>query len=444
MTSSIRLSECSTRIEEAGNHEGSRARCQPAAPSIRGGRACRGRAMMDAMLRVAVQDHRRLVREELAALFIAEPAVQSASPVASLDELTGIVDRGDLDVIVHSADPADAWSESSLRLHRLTDAATASCLIAAVCGDLVRPTLASDRPVSERPARLTIREAEILRRVADGMSSPQVALSLGISPRTVENHKQRIFAKLGVRSQAHAVALATSVRQSASGAGGPVSVKVLVADPVPLTREIVAEASTRGAVGDVVCVGAVGSLGELRSVSERSRPQVVLSACWFADGELLDAMPALLSTGARVLLLATSTPTDSVSALLLAGASGCLSIDECGQADVLAGVRTVAAGHAALHPSVAAAVLRQWRTMRASTASVTARSEPPTLTSREIEVLSALARGLPTKTIARELSVSPKTVEAHISRLLSKLGARNRAHAISVARSYGLFDGQPI
>jgi DNA-binding NarL/FixJ family response regulator len=55
--------------------------------------------------------------------------------------------------------------------------------------------------------------------------------------------------------------------------------------------------------------------------------------------------------------------------------------------------------------------------------------------------LHALGRGLPTKTIARELSVSPKTVEAQISRLLMKLGAHNRAHAISVARSQGLFDG---
>jgi DNA-binding NarL/FixJ family response regulator len=79
--------------------------------------------------------------------------------------------------------------------------------------------------------------------------------------------------------------------------------------------------------------------------------------------------------------------------------------------------------------------------MRASSDGRPSRSEPPTLTRREVDVLRALGRGLPTKTIARELSVSPKTVEAQISRLLMKLGAHNRAHAISVARSQGLFDG---
>jgi DNA-binding NarL/FixJ family response regulator len=79
--------------------------------------------------------------------------------------------------------------------------------------------------------------------------------------------------------------------------------------------------------------------------------------------------------------------------------------------------------------------------MRASADGQPSRSKPPTLTQREADVLNALARGLPTKTIARELSVSPKTVEAQISRLLMKLGAHNRAHAISMARSQGLFDG---
>jgi DNA-binding NarL/FixJ family response regulator len=168
---------------------------------------------------------------------------------------------------------------------------------------------------------------------------------------------------------------------------------------------------------------------------------MVLSACSFADGNLLDAMPELLSMGARVLVVCTATATEAVSALLFAGASGCLSVDDCAPSDVVAATRTVVAGHAALHPVAAAAVLQQWRMMRSSPGGLLSRSQPPTLTRREVDVLHALARGLPTKTIARELSLSPKTVEAHISRLLTKLGARNRAQAISVARSQGLFEG---
>lgn len=219
------------------------------------------------------------------------------------------------------------------------------------------------------------------------------------------------------------------------------SVKVLVADPSPLLREVLSAPFSAVSSDDLECVGAVGSLTELRAACQRLRPHIVLSACGFADGDLLDVMPELLSTGSRVLVVCTSTATEALSALLFAGASGCLSVDDCAPSEVVAAARTIAAGHAALHPAAAAAVLQQWRLTRASSDGRPSRSEPPTLTQREMDVLHALARGLPTKTIARELSVSPKTVEAQISRLLMKLGAHNRAHAISVARSQGLFDG---
>jgi DNA-binding NarL/FixJ family response regulator len=218
-------------------------------------------------------------------------------------------------------------------------------------------------------------------------------------------------------------------------------VKVLVADPSPLLREVLSASFVESTCDDVECVSAVESLTELRAACQRLRPHIVLSACSFADGDLLDALSELLATGARVLIVYTSTSTEAVSALLFAGASGCLSVDDCAPPDVVAAIRTVAAGHAALHPAAAAAVLQQWRMMRSSPDGLPSRSQPPTLTRREVDVLHALARGLPTKTIARELSLSPKTVESHISRLLTKLGARNRAQAISVARAQGLFEG---
>ena len=216
--------------------------------------------------------------------------------------------------------------------------------------------------------------------------------------------------------------------------------KVLVADPAPLIREILSASFADATRDDLECAGAVGSLADLRVACRQLRPHIVLSACEFADGDLFDAMPELLSGGSRVLIVCTSTATEAIARLLFAGASGCLSIDDCAPSDVVTAAKTVAAGHAALHPAAAAAVLQQWRMMRSSDG-LPPRSAPPTLTPREVDILRGLARGLPTKTIARELSVSPKTVEAQISRLLMKLGARNRAHAISVARSHGLLDG---
>ena len=162
-------------------------------------------------LRVAVQDPRRLVRESVASLLAAEPAVSSVACVATLDELSGAVAGGELDVVVLSSanDPPAAWARAGLRLHRLTDATPASCVGGAGCGD-VKPVHAvadESRNTLGGSGILTPRESEILSRIAEGMSSVQVATSLGISPRTVENHKQRIFAKLGVQSQTHAVAV---------------------------------------------------------------------------------------------------------------------------------------------------------------------------------------------------------------------------------------------
>jgi DNA-binding NarL/FixJ family response regulator len=101
-----------------------------------------------------------------------------------------------------------------------------------------------------------------------------------------------------------------------------------------------------------------------------------------------------------------------------------------------------------LHPTAAAAVLRHWRENRGTgdiQDATPALSVAPTLTPRESQVLSALGEGWTTKRIGRELSVSPKTVETHIGKLLVKLNVRNRAQAISQARRYGLVDaaGEP-
>lgn len=174
------------------------------------------RAAGGAALRVAVQDRRRLVREGVAALLADQPTVQSVTCVEALDELSDAVAQGELDVVVCSAgqDRPVAWSTSSLRLRSFTDATVASGLVAAVSGPLNdQDEPAREEPSPSRRGSLTQRERQILRRVADGMSSFEVAASLGISARTVQNHKQRIFAKLGVQSQAHAVAVALAARQ---------------------------------------------------------------------------------------------------------------------------------------------------------------------------------------------------------------------------------------
>ncbi|HEY7373791.1 MAG TPA: helix-turn-helix transcriptional regulator, partial [Polyangia bacterium] len=64
----------------------------------------------------------------------------------------------------------------------------------------------------------------------------------------------------------------------------------------------------------------------------------------------------------------------------------------------------------------------------------------PALTSRQLEVLGGVARGLTDKEIARELSLSPRTVEMHVARILAALACANRAQAVGKAKGLGLLD----
>jgi DNA-binding CsgD family transcriptional regulator len=87
------------------------------------------------------------------------------------------------------------WAEILLAIHQLPTASP-------------RPTPAVKGPKS----KLTARELEVLGLVAEGWRTAEVSTELGISPKTVENHKRRIFAKFDVQNQAHAVAMALQQR----------------------------------------------------------------------------------------------------------------------------------------------------------------------------------------------------------------------------------------
>ncbi len=222
--------------------------------------------------------------------------------------------------------------------------------------------------------------------------------------------------------------------------------RVVIADPSTLLRSVLVGVFSDAA--DVEVAATVASLDELRASCRRDKPHVVLAGTSFPDGSMADAIADILLIGARVIVVCDAQSAESAPGLLFAGASGCLFVQDAGPVEVIEATRAVAAGNAALHPAVAAAVLRQWRSSPGRTPDNAGNSptapdaEAPHLTPRETEVLAALARGLPTKAIGREMSVSPKTVEAHIARLLAKLKARHRAHAVSVALDLGLLEGK--
>jgi two-component system nitrate/nitrite response regulator NarL len=143
-------------------------------------------------------------------------------------------------------------------------------------------------------------------------------------------------------------------------------------------------------------------------------------------------LPRVLLTGGRVLLVCPAAQAGEVAELLMAGASGYLALEDCSEEELAAAVVAVGAGGASLHPAVAATVLAQWRQMRTA--------ERPALTAKEAEVLRLLARGLPVRHVARDLALSPKTVESHRSRIYAKLGARTQAQAAALAARWHLVD----
>jgi DNA-binding NarL/FixJ family response regulator len=137
----------------------------------------------------------------------------------------------------------------------------------------------------------------------------------------------------------------------------------------------------------------------------------------------------------RVLVLTTFESDDTVVDALRAGASGFL-VKDTEPAELVRAVRTVATGEALLSPSVTRRLIAQVVGQPARS-----RANPlmlDELTPREREVLTLVAEGLSNNEIAQRLVVSPLTAKTHVSRIILKLGARDRAQLVVIAYQSGL------
>jgi DNA-binding NarL/FixJ family response regulator len=136
----------------------------------------------------------------------------------------------------------------------------------------------------------------------------------------------------------------------------------------------------------------------------------------------------------KVLVLTTFNLDDYVYEALRSGASGFVLKDEPPE-QLIAAVRTVAAGEALLSPSVTRSVIAHFTSHQRQPAP----QALETLTSREMDVFRLIAGGLSNAEIGRELFISDTTVKTHVTRLLQKLGVRDRAQAIVTAYQCNLF-----
>jgi DNA-binding NarL/FixJ family response regulator len=211
---------------------------------------------------------------------------------------------------------------------------------------------------------------------------------------------------------------------------------VLLADDQPLMR-----AGLRALIdaeADMVVVAEASTGREAVELARRHRPQVVLMDVRMPDGDGLQATRELLRdaslAGTRVVMLTTFELEEYVLDALRAGASGFL-LKGIEPADLVQAVRTVAAGDALLAPSVTRRLLERFATVPDPAGAAQRLAE---LTPREHEVLTLVGTGLTNAEIAKELVVSPLTAKTHVSRVMIKLGARDRVQLAIEAYETGL------
>ncbi len=212
-------------------------------------------------------------------------------------------------------------------------------------------------------------------------------------------------------------------------------IRVAVADDQALVRS--GFAVLLRSADDIEVVGEAANGAEAVDLVVRERPDVVLMDIRMPEVDGLEATRAITARGleTRVLILTTFDLDEYVYGALQAGASGFLLKDTLPE-DLLNAVRVVAEGDALLAPRITRRLIEQF----AQQAPVATPRDPAfdTLTERETEVLLAVARGLSNAELADELFMSPATAKTHVSRLLAKLHARDRAQLVMLAYEAGL------
>ena len=188
---------------------------------------------------------------------------------------------------------------------------------------------------------------------------------------------------------------------------------------------------------DLTVLGEAADGAEAVAVTRKTTPDVVLMDIRMPvmDGIAATRLIAADASGSRVLILTTFDLDEYVFAALRAGASGFMLKDRPPE-ELLAAIRVIAVGEALLAPNVTRRLIGHF------TRQPDPLSAPPEalkeLTVREREVLALIAAGLSNTEIAGRLVMSVPTAKTHISRILAKLGARDRAQLVVIAYQSGL------
>ena len=212
-------------------------------------------------------------------------------------------------------------------------------------------------------------------------------------------------------------------------------IRVLVADDQALVR-----GGFRSILETQPDIEVVGEAEDGRDAIEQAahaQPDVVLMDIRMPRMDGIAATSAILAapSSPKVLILTTFDLDDYVYAALKAGASGFL-LKSAPPRELADAIRTVSSGDALLAPQITRRLIEEYlsRPRRTTTSDVAL----DRLTSRETEVLLLIAQGLSNGEIAGKLYLSEPTVKTHVTRVLAKLGVRDRVHAVVWAYESGL------
>jgi DNA-binding NarL/FixJ family response regulator len=192
---------------------------------------------------------------------------------------------------------------------------------------------------------------------------------------------------------------------------------------------------------DIDVVGEASNGAEAIALVSRERPDVVLMDIRMPVMDGIEATRRITGdqqlASTRIVILTTFDLDEYVHEALRAGASGFLLKDTL-PVDLLKAVRVVAAGDALISPRITRRLIEEFTRLPGPAAGATDQAALAQLTEREREVLALVARGQSNAEIAAALYVSHATVKTHVSRLLMKLDARDRAQLVMISYENGV------
>jgi DNA-binding NarL/FixJ family response regulator len=210
--------------------------------------------------------------------------------------------------------------------------------------------------------------------------------------------------------------------------------RILVAEDHPLFRK--GMISLLSSVPEFEVVGEAKTGEEAVARAAQLQPDVVLMDLQMPEVNGIEATRRILQhdPSVRILVVTLFEDDDSVFMALRAGARGYV-LKDADEEEMVLSIRAVGKGEAIFSPAIASRVLAYFASSPQVGAPVQAF---PTLTEREREILKLIAKGQPNPSIARELSLSTKTVGNYVSNIFTKLQVADRAEAIIRAREAGL------